>query len=118
MHSDDDFDDEEFGDDEVFDDAFLQLLPNDARILYESLLHAIETNSGIGFPNHDQRHSINDNGAVPINDAHFGEPSDHNELFSLVNRLAQIINKDNHPGVKVYTWPEFCEMAVNATKQM
>jgi hypothetical protein len=112
MHSDDEFDDEEFGDEEVFDDAFLQLLPNDARLLYESLIHAIKSNSGIGFHNHDQGHLINAGGAVQINDAPLGEPSDDNELFSLLNRLAPIINKDGQTGVKVYTWPEFFKMAV------
>ena len=44
---DDDFDDEIF--DEGFDDDFLQLLPGDARLLYDCILHAIKTNSGIGF---------------------------------------------------------------------
>lgn len=116
MHLDDEFDGEDFEDDEVFDDDFLQLLPSDARLLYESLIHAIKTNSGIGFHNHDQGRPINAGGAAQINDATLGEPSDDNELFSLVNRLAQIINKDSQTGVKVYTWPEFCKMAVDATK--
>ena len=117
MHLDDEFDGEDFEDDEVFDDAFLQLLPSDARLLYESLIHAIKTNSGIGFHNHDQGHLINAGGAIQINDATLGEVSDDNELFSLLNRLAQIINKDSQTGVKVYTWPEFCKMAVDATKR-
>ena len=116
MHLDDDFDGEDFEDDEVFDDDFLQLLPSDARLLYESLIHAIKTNSGIGFHNHDQGH-LNAGGAVQINDAMLGEPSDDIELFSLVNRLAQIINKDSQTGVNAYTWPEFCKMAVDATKR-
>ena len=116
MHLDDEFDCEDFEDDEVFDDDFLQLLPSDARLLYESLIHAIKTNSGIGFHNHDQGH-LNAGGALQINDATLGEPSDDNELFSLVNRLAQIINKDSQAGVKVYAWPEFCKMAVDATKR-
>ena len=116
MHLDDEFDGEDFEDDEVFDDAFLQLLPSDACLLYESLIHAIKANSGIGFQNHDQGHLINDDGAAQ-NDATLDEPSDDNELFSLVNRLAQIINKDSQAGVKVYTWSEFCKMAVDATKR-
>ena len=116
MHLDDEFDGEDFEDDEVFDDDFLQLLPSDARLLYESLIHAIKTNSGIGIHNHDQGH-LNARGAAQINDATLGEPSDDNELFSLVNRLAQIINKDSQAGVKVYTWPEFSKMAVDATKR-
>ena len=116
MHLDDEFDGEDFEDDEVFDDDFLQLLPSDARLLYESLIHAIKTNSGIGFHNYDQGH-LKAGGAVQTNDATLGEPSDDNELFSLVNRLAQIINKDSQSGVKVYTWTEFSKMAVDATKR-
>ena len=71
MHLDEEFDGEEFEDDEVFDDDFLQLLPSDARLLYESLIHAIKTNSGIGFHDHNQGHLIA-GGAVQINDVTLG----------------------------------------------
>ena len=54
---------------------------------------------------------------LDFTDETLGEVPDDNEPFSLLNRLAGIINKESQTGVKVFTWPEFCKMAVDATKQ-
>ena len=112
---DEEFDDERF--EEEFDDDFLQLLPGDARLLYDCIVHAVKTNSGIGFHNRDQGHLIYAGVAIEITDETLGEVPDDQELFSMLNRLAGIINKDTQTEVKVFTWPEFCKMAVDAAKQ-
>ena len=107
----------DFEEDDDLDEEFLQLLPGDARLLYDCIVHAIKTNSGIGFHNRDQGHLIYAGGAIEITDETLGEVPDDHELFSMLNRLAGIINKDSQTGVKVFSWPEFCRMAVDATKR-
>ena len=116
FEDDDDFEDDDELEQE-FDDDFLQLLPLDASLLYECVIHAIKTNSGIGFHNNDQGQLAYVGGTLGMSDVTLGEVADENELFSLLNRLAEIVNKDSKTGVKVYSWPEFCQMAVDAKRQ-
>ena len=112
-----DFEDELEDEDEIFEDDVLQLKPTDAHLLYDCIIHAIKTNSGHGFHNSDQGHAIYAGGAIgSVDEQTFGEVPDDNELFSLLNRLAGIINDNSETGVKVYTWREFCKMAVDAAR--
>lgn len=79
----------------------------DWGIIYAALVHAIKTDSGIGFHNHDQGHPAYILGAKDGRED-MGDGRD-NPLFKMLVQLSETYG--NSTGVPVRNWREFCQLA-------
>jgi hypothetical protein len=79
-------------------------------LIYNALIHAIRTNSGIGFKNCDQGHPAYSHGAE-ANTGGQGDSPEDNELFAVLRGICQSQEPpDSLP--QIDTWKSFCELAV------
>ena len=85
------------------------------ELIFEALVRAIETNSGIGFHNSDQGHPAYRAGAkdgdkaAPI----WGDSPEKNKLFKLLTSFDQeFLEYETRPDLS--TWQKFCAFAVEA----
>jgi hypothetical protein len=83
-------------------------------IIYDALIHAIKSNFGIGFHNHDQGHPAYCMGAKDGRvDFHtWGDAPEQNRLFQMVCELSK--QYGSNAGLEVPSWEQFCELAYNA----
>jgi hypothetical protein len=83
-------------------------------LIYDALIHAIKTNSGIGFHNCDQGHPAYCMGAkderVDFNT--WGDSPNHNRMFKMVCALSK--QYGDSQGIEISNWKQFCELAYNA----
>jgi hypothetical protein len=91
-------------------EAYQMLSEKDADwgIIYDALIHAIKTNSGIGFHNNDQGHLAYMTGAENGSED-MGDTREENRLYQMLVRLSDRYGKSS--GVQVRNWREFCQLA-------
>jgi hypothetical protein len=95
---------------------FEELSKNQRIILYTALVHAVETNSGIGFLNNDQRHPAYMMGANgEVDHGTWGDSPDANDFYRMLVELAPTAGEER-PRV-ITTWEEFCKLAVGASSR-
>jgi hypothetical protein len=83
----------------------------DWGLIYAALIHAVKTNSGIGFHNYDQGHPAYMAGAEDGSEKH-GESREENKLYQMLVRLSEAHGKSQ--GAEVRNWREFCQLAYRA----
>ena len=83
----------------------------DWGVIYDALIHAIKTNSGIGFHNNDQGHPAYMSGAEDGSE-NMGDTREENKLYQMLVRLSDRYGKSR--GVQVRNWREFCQLAYGA----
>jgi len=84
--------------------------------LYQALIHAISTNSGIGFHNHDQGHPAYCMGASgKIDPQTWGDSPEENEYFQMVLALSTKLGETATPQIK--SWEDFCTLAVESYRR-
>jgi hypothetical protein len=82
-------------------------------ILYQALIHAVRSNSGIGFANRDQRHPAYTMGANgTIDEQKWGDSPQANDLYQMITALAPDVRDE--VATVVMTWEDFCGLAVKA----
>ncbi len=101
---------------------FEGLSPSERHLIYESLLHAVKSNSGIGFANADQGHPAYRVGRDGKHDYQtFGDSPDHNKLFKMMHALSVAANETDESftasGELVFSWADFCRLATDAYDQ-
>jgi hypothetical protein len=85
-------------------------------VLYEALIHAMRTNSGIGFYNNDQDHAAYRMGASgSIDSQTWGDSPEENELFQMVLALSNELGEAAKP--QVSCWEHFCKLAVESYRR-
>ena len=84
-------------------------------LIFEALVRAIETNSGIGFHNEDQGHIAYRAGAKDGDEVNqnLGDSPEENELFKLLRSFGQEF-PEYEPSIDLSTWQKFCAFAVEA----
>jgi hypothetical protein len=100
-------------------DLFSNFTDSQCEILFECILHAIESNSGIGFLRLDQAHPDYQDGAkqAPTPDT---ADDEENPMFQMMKELS-LRMADIHPSLVhkkhlLTTWPEFCKKAVHSSE--
>jgi hypothetical protein len=87
-----------------------------ALIVYDALIHAIRTNSGIGFHNADQGHPAYLLGCEGKSDYHeLGDSPEENKLYQLLIGLSESLGDSAQPPIR--TWQDFCRLAVDSYKR-
>ena len=84
------------------------------RIVYDALIHAVKTNSGIGFHNRDQGHPAYLAGAED-GSRDSGDSPEENDLYKMLIRLSEKYGIES--GVRITNWRQFCELAVKGYKE-
>ena len=96
-------------------DLFSELTDAHCQILFEFLIHAIESNSGIGFRAYDQGHPDYADGARQVKPPQFADDESKNLLFHMMRdlslRLADTDPTIIHTKYGLTTWPAFCQKA-------
>jgi hypothetical protein len=83
----------------------------DWGIIYDALIHAIKTNSGIGFHNRDQGHPayvIGASDGTRDRDT-WGDSPDRNSLYKMLLDLSETYGKSH--GIQITNWRSFCLLA-------
>lgn len=80
-------------------------------LIFSALVHAINTNSGIGFHNGDQGHPAYMAGASNEDSKTWGDTPEKNLMFKL---LASCDPELHELGPDLSTWEKFCTYAVEA----
>jgi len=89
------------------------LTPLERVIVYKSLIHSIESNSGIGFVNNDQGHPAYRMGAVGETDRErWGDVPEENTMFQLVSTLSAVLGDSERP--RIESWEDFCKLATES----
>lgn len=86
----------------------------DWGIIYAALIHAVKTNSGIGFHNCDQGHHAYLTGAQDGSED-MGDTRAENKLFQMLVRLSERYGKSH--GAQVRNWREFCQLATRSNDE-
>ena len=100
--------------------AIDSLEPLDRYVLYTALLHAVESNSGIGFCNSDQGHLAYRVGAKEgkFDYESYGDSPERNRLFKMMHALSVRMNEDAESFDStlelIFSWQDFCRIAVTA----
>lgn len=84
----------------------------DWGVIHMALMHAIKTNSGIGFHNSDQGHTAYRRGACDESGGMEDSP-DKNRLYQTLREL----NRERGPLVgypEIHSWRAFCEFATRS----
>jgi hypothetical protein len=91
----------------------------DRVLLFEALLHCIDSNSGIGFDGSDQGHScyrVGAEGADPL--GHYKSSPDRNCIYQMLRELSLHLADDAAvTGIRphfITDWQAFCQRAVHA----
>jgi len=84
-------------------------------LIFKALIHAIATNSGIGFHNQDQGHPAYEAGAQGDYSAKWGDGPDQNKLFQL---LKSFPNEYYQFGPNLSDWQSFCAYAVESYRKV
>ena len=101
---------------------FESLSPSERSLIYEVLLHAVKSNSGIGFANTDQGHPAYRVGRDGKYDYQaFGDSPERNSLFRMMHELSVSANETDESftssGDLVFSWADFCRLATDAYAQ-
>jgi hypothetical protein len=101
---------------------FETLHPLERHLVYETLLHAIKTNSGLGCANADQGHPAYRSGRDGNSDYQtFGDSPERNTLFKMMHELSILMNEQDESfrGTPdyVFSWADFCRLVTNAYDQ-
>jgi hypothetical protein len=92
------------------------LAPIERVIVFKSLIHAIKTNSGIGFHNNDQGHPAYRMGIIgEIDLKTWGDSPEQNTMFQLLSTLSAVLGESERP--RIESWEEFCGFAVDSYDQ-
>ena len=97
---------------------FSDLGDSERHLIYKALITLVETNSGIGFHNHDQGHPAYrvgaKDGASDI--ANWGDGPEQNTLFKMLVALGpdELAQHDPSVGPDLSTWQKFCAFATEA----
>ena len=96
--------------------------PSERHLIYESLLHAVKSNSGIGFANADQGHPAYRVGRSGKHDYEaFGDAPERNILFRMMHELSVTANAADESftasGDLIFCWADFCTLAADAYDQ-
>ena len=98
-------------------DLFADLSDSQCELLFECILHAIESNSGIGFRAYDQGHPDYLDGAAQRQPPEYAMDEASTDLFQMMRelslRLADVHPSLIHTKFGLTTWPEFCKKAVH-----
>ena len=83
----------------------------DWGIIYAALIHAIKTNSGIGFYNNDQGHPAYLMGAADgrRDEQTWGDSPERNRLYKMLVALSETFGRSC--GVQIVNWRSFCQLA-------
>jgi hypothetical protein len=86
----------------------------DWGMIYAALIHAIKTNSGIGFKNSDQGHMPYVLGAQDgrRNCIELGDSPENNRLYKMLLALSPEYGARH--GVRIQNWRAFCQLAVES----
>lgn len=88
------------------------MTPNaDWQIIWECLIHAIRTNSGIGFINNDQGHPAYIVGADENSGRGMGDSPKKNKLYQMLLDLSEDYGQE---GTRFRNWREFCKFAIDS----
>jgi len=87
----------------------------DWHIIYKAMIHAIKTNSGIGFHNCDQGHPAYVLGADGGDSSTMGDSPEKNLLYQMVKDLSWEHGED--AGQVINDWQDFCKLAVESYKK-
>lgn len=82
--------------------------------IYQCLIHAIKTNSGIGFHNRDQGHPTYSGGAEDGTRDDADSP-EQNRLYQMLVALNEKYGQQS--GTPVRNWREFCQLALDGYKR-
>lgn len=90
--------------------------PMSTDLVYQALLHAIDTNSGIGFHNADQGHPAYQAGAEDgTRDLNgWGDSPEANGVYKMLPWLSE---RHGTPGNQIRNWREFCQRAYKASRR-
>ncbi len=80
-------------------------------LIFDTLAHAIKTNSGIGFHNADQGHPAYMAGATNQDSETWGDSPEQNRMFKLLASFDRDLHEN---GPNLSTWEKFCTYAVDA----
>jgi hypothetical protein len=84
-------------------------------IVYQAFIQAIESNSGIGFANRDQRHPAYAMGARGIVDEpRWGDSPQNNDLYQMITALEPDVRDE--VGILITSWVDFCSFAIKAAE--
>jgi len=88
-------------------------------VIYRALLHAVQSNSGIGFHNSDQGHPAYRIGRDGRHDhSMWGDSPEHNSLFRMMHELSVYLNEQElecpTKTPYVFSWADFCRLATDA----
>lgn len=94
----------------------IQLTPLQEYFVYEALVHALQTNSGIGFHNSDQGHPAYVVGRDGHSDYHtWGDSPEENEVYQLMVKLTNALGESARPPVR--NWADFCQLATEGYRE-
>ena len=98
---------------------FGHLRRGDRELLFEALLHCIDSNSGIGFEGGDQGHLCYHAGAQGADPyASYKSNPDRNILYQMLRELSlHLVDDDAVTGMRshfITDWQAFCRRAVHA----
>lgn len=84
-------------------------LNTEQMMIYEALIHAIKTNSGIGFHNNNQGHPAymaHEDGSTAKD---MGDSPEANDLYKMLRSLTGELGDRAH--VPIRSWVDFCRLA-------
>ena len=88
-------------------------------LIYGALIHAIKSNSGIGFRNNDQGHPaymIREDGSLPTEMGKImGDSPDGNDLYKILHSLTASLGEIAHTPIR--SWSDFCRLAYDAHRE-
>lgn len=90
-------------------------LNGEPELVYEALIHAVQTNSGIGFYNNDQGHPaymLDESGKASTA---MGDSPRENRLYQMLESLTYELGESAHTPVR--SWHDFCRLAYDAYRQ-
>ena len=97
-------------------DDFMTIdLNQEQMMIYESLIHAIKTDSGIGFENNDQGHPaymVHEDGSTSNG---MGDSPEENRLYQLLRSLSEDFGERTHTPIR--SWVDFCRLASDGYQQ-
>lgn len=101
-------------------DRFGHLPRTERALLFEALLHCIDTNSGIGYPRSDQDHPDYHDGQAGRPPIPGADSADKSMMFDMVRELSlHLADDDAVTGWKkhlIFTWEQFCRRGIKAAE--
>ena len=99
---------------------FDTLTTEERHLLFEALLHCVDTGTGIGFRGYDQGHPDYHDGAEGREPPPNGDVPEKNALFQMLQELSLHNADDSQKTVYmkhgVFNWPQFCQRATESSQ--